>query len=65
MPWSVYAAGKKYFSLGNVQKKKIYVSQFLGCYKQDEGRLICLRSDTLLSQDGALLPHLLEREKRL
>lgn len=47
------------------KKKKIYVSQFLGCYKQDEGRLICLRSDTLLSQDGALLPHLLEREKRL
>lgn len=50
---------KRSFSLGNVQRKKICVSQVLGCYKQDEGRLICLRRDTLLSQDGALLPHLL------
>lgn len=54
---------KRSFSLGNVQRKKICVSQVLGCYKQDEGMLICLRRDTLLSQDGALLSHLLERKK--
>lgn len=54
---------KRSFSLGNVQRKKICVSQVLGCYKQDEDRLICLRRDTLLSQDGALLPHLLGVKK--